>query len=422
MASHSEMLNERLNLYEETKKMLEKRTDEEGTIDDEDAMRIEKNLSALENLNAQIRSFESQARANGYYMENKPILENPMNAVYNKILASEKISNDFQLEDIGEKRMNITQRPRMGKNYSVAFSDAIRKNFRGELQNYLQEGIQQDGGFLVPDEMHAEIVTLLKEENILRQIGQTLQTKGSHKIPLSSALSSAQWVSEGGEIDLNDIHFSQVTIGAHKLATAVECTNELLQDSYYDLEDFLQREFAKAVGRAEEYKMISGTGNGEIKGILPTLIENFNTCIIQTAGSSIAADDLINVVYKLESSYRKNACWLMNDSTLAIIRKLKDGNQAYIWQQSLSLDEPPSLCGYPVYTSSYMPAPTSGNVPIIFGNFKDFFLIGDRGTRIFKPLYELKALSDKSVFMMIERVDSAITQPAAFRALKIKNS
>lgn len=139
----------------------------------------------------------------------------------------------------------------------------------------------------------------------------------------------------------------------------------------------------------------------------------------KSIGSNLVANDLITLAYSLKRPYHKNAVFLVNDSALTAIRKLKDTNQAYMWQPSYQVGEPDRLLGYPAYTSEYMPNIASGKVPVLFGDFSKYF-IGQRGQLTFKPLYELHALRDLSTFLMIERIDGVLADNQSLRGLKMK--
>lgn len=308
-----------------------------------------------------------------------------------------------------------------GEDYRRKFLTAIRSKFKN---NALAESALSDGGYLVPSEFHREIVTALEEENVMRQIGMTITTQSAHRIPIVSTKPSATWVGEGENINFASETFSQVTLEAYKLAVSIKISNELLADSFYPLEAHLTQEFAKAFGRAEEDCFLNGTtAVGATKknptGLLPTL-ETSPTTTITTQGATLAADDLLNLEFSLKRPYRKKACWLFNDSTVAQIRKLKNQTQDYIWQASVVDHEPDRLFGYPVYTSTFMPTLASGNVIALFGDFADFFIIGERGQRVIKPLRELYAMSDQTAFLMLERVDCALTDINAIKALRLQ--
>lgn len=304
--------------------------------------------------------------------------------------------------------------------YRNQFISAVRKNFRG-VENNLHEGTDASGGYLLPVEMDSQIVSTLAEENILRKIGKTITTASEHKITLVVNKPTANWIAEGQAITLSNEQFGSVSLNAYKLAVGLKVTNELLADSAYDLEKHLSDEFGKALALAEEDAFLNGNQPTEPKGLLTQMAESA-TSFIQTNGAAITADDLLTLQYSMRRPYRKSSCWLMNDATLAVIRKLKDNTQNYIWEPSLVNDEPPKLFGQPVYTSQFMPQATAGNVAVLYGDFANYFVIGDRGNRTFQPLRELYALNDQSAFLMIERVDCALTNSEAIRGLKIRQS
>jgi HK97 family phage major capsid protein len=269
--------------------------------------------------------------------------------------------------------------------------------------------------------MHDEIIKLLRDKNILRQVSSVIQTGNDRDLIIQATAPAAAWISEGQEIDLSDMTFAKKTLKAHKLATAISISNELLQDSFYNLEDFISNEFAEVIGQEEEQAFFNGTGEGQPLGLLPQINADSDT-YIQAASVAIAADDLINLETALESSYKQNACWIMHPTTLAAVRKLKDGDQNYIWQQALTAKTPTQLLGYPVYTSSNLPTilDNTGEVVVLFGDFSKF-IIGQRGNIVFKPLREIKALQDLSVFLMLERVDCILSDKNAVKGLKLQS-
>ena len=127
----------------------------------------------------------------------------------------------------------------------------------------------------------------------------------------------------------------------------------------------------------------------------------------------------MTLVYSLKRPYRKNASFIVNDQTLASIRKLKDANGAYFWQPSYQMGEPDRLLGYPVYSSAYMPAVEAGKTVIAFGDYS-YYNIGDRGTRALQELKELFAGNGMVGYVMKERVDGKLVLEEAVQTLKMK--
>ena len=377
------------------KKFLRDHTDGEGKISVEDSKIAEKIIAEVEGLTMRITD----------ELENRPTI---------KPILMQPNYDPFGTVQNSYQKFGVS-----GEGYRKNFFDALRTGFKkAEKVINLAEAPLQQGGYLLPQEMHDELITALTQENVLRQISRVVQTANDRRLVIQATPPTAQFVSEGQQITLSSEKFDQKILSAFKIAAGVSVTNELLADSYYDLEKHLQIEFSKAVASLEENAFLNGSGNGEPLGILPQMQADTSTTIT-TAGAAISADDIMDLAYKLKRPYRKNACWLMSDSTLASTRKLKDNNQAFIWQAGLAAGEPPTLLGYPVYTSEYMPEIASGKIPILFGDFQKF-VVGQRGELIFRPLHELKALSDESVFLLIERIDGVLSDSLAVRGLKIR--
>ena len=296
---------------------------------------------------------------------------------------------------------------------------ALRTNFR-KVSNLLQEGVDSDGGYLVPEEYDHRLVDILTENNIMRTLGHKITTSGLHKINVTATKPAALWVEEGGQLTFSDATFGQITIDAYKLAVGVKITNELLFDNAFNLEGYIIQEFGKALGNAEEDAFLNGDGNHKPLGIFHA---NGGATADVTTGSvgKIDSDDILNLIYALKRPYRKNAKFIMNDATIAEIRKLKDKNGAYMWQPAMTLGEPDRLLGYPLYTSAYAPAISAGDPAIAFGDFS-YYNIADRGTRSFQELKELYAETDTTGFIAKERVDGKLILPEAVHLLTVKQS
>lgn len=325
-------------------------------------------------------------------------------------------SEDYQPQ--GRKAANS------GKKYKAAFFNAVRDKFRNSADPILKVGTDVNGGYLVPAEMHNEIIQKLEETNIMREICTVIQTDSSHKIPIVASNPAASWVNEGQKIDFSDESFSQISLDAFKMATAIKVSNELLNDAAYNLEEFFVSQFVQAIGNAEEDSFINGRADSDVTntptGFLTTLAAETDA-IVTTSTTSLDSDDLINIVYTLGRAYRKNACFLMNDSTMQKIRRMKDNTLNYIWTPSLTESEPDKLLGYAVYTSQFFPAAsTGGDVALAFGDFSRY-IIADRGGIIFKPLRELYALEDSTAFLMLQRVDGKLIDKHAIKLLRLKS-
>ena len=307
---------------------------------------------------------------------------------------------------------------RASDEYKKALLQAMRTNFR-QISNVLQEGIDPQGGYLVPDEYDKRLIDILTEENVMRTLGTNITTSGEHKINIAATKPAAAWIEEGGALTFGDATFDQIILDAHKLHVAIKVTEELLYDNAFNLENYILTQFGKALSNAEEDAFINGTGVGQPLGILA---ETGGAQVGVTSASStkVTADEIINLVYSLKRPYRKNAVFLANDVCVAELRKLKDNNGQYLWQPSLQAGEPDRVLGYKVYTSPYFPVPTAGGTAVAFGDFS-YYNIGDRGTRSFAELKELVAGNGMIGFVAKERVDGKLVLPEAIKLLQMKS-
>lgn len=317
------------------------------------------------------------------------------------------------------------EEPKTGRatsEYRQNFWNMMRsKSPMPQVVNALQVGTDSEGGYLVPDEYERTLVEALEEENIFRQLAKVIQTSsGDRKIPVVATKGSASWIDEEGAFTESDDSFSQVSIGAYKLGTMIKVSEELLIDSVFDLESYISREFARRIGAKEEEAFFTGDGTGKPLGILATT-GGAETGVTAASATAITADELIDLFYSLKSPYRRNAVWLLNDSTIKAIRKLKDNQGQYLWQPSLTAGTPDTILGRPVRTSAYMPAIAAEAKTIAFGDFS-YYWIADRQGRSFKRLNELYAANGQVGFLASQRVDGKLILPEAIKVLAQKNA
>jgi HK97 family phage major capsid protein len=309
---------------------------------------------------------------------------------------------------------------RASDEYKRAFWNAMRSKAAGyEVLNALQVGTDSEGGYLVPDEFERTLVEALQEENIFRTMAKIIQTaSGDRKIPVVASKGTASWVDEEGAIPESDDAFGQVSIGAYKLATMIKVSEELLNDSVFNLESYIAREFARRIGAKEEESFFIGNGTGKPTGIF-NATGGAELGVTAASATAITVDEIMDLFYSLKSPYRKNAVFVMNDATVKAIRKLKDGNGQYLWQPSISAGQPDTILNRPVKTSAYVPAIAAGAKTIAFGDF-GYYWIADRQGRSFQRLNELYAATGQVGFKATQRVDGKLILSEAIKVLKMK--
>ena len=306
--------------------------------------------------------------------------------------------------------------------YRQNFWDMMRsKTPMPQVVNALQIGTDSEGGYLVPDEYERTLVEALEEENVFRQLAKVIRTSsGDRKISVVATKGTASWIDEEGAYLESDDSFGQVSIGAYKVGTMIKVSEELLNDSVFDLEAYISREFARRIGAKEEEAFFTGDGSGKPLGVLAAT-GGAETGVTAASATAITADELIDLFYSLKAPYRRNAVWVLNDSTIKAIRKLKDNQGQYLWQPSLTAGAPDLLLGKPVRTSAYMPAIAADAKTVAFGDFS-YYWIADRQGRSFKRLNELYAATGQVGFLASQRVDGKLVLPEAIKVLAQKSA
>ena len=304
---------------------------------------------------------------------------------------------------------------------SNAYKEDFGLHLRGKalVHNVLSTTPDEDGGFLVPLEFERDIVKALDEENIIRRLAKVVTTYHERKIPVALGHSVAQWTTENSAYTESNPTFGQKQIDAYKLTDLCRVSVDLLKDSTFDIEAYLRQEFARAFGIAEEEAFCVGNGTTQPTGIFT---ENGGTVGVTAASATaITVDEIISLVHALKAPYRKNAKFLMNDATVALLRKLKDQNGQYLWQPSVQAGVPDRLLGYEIYTSPYVPVAQAGDLAIAFGDLKNYW-IGDRAGRTVQRLNELYATNGQIGYVATERVDGKVILPEAIQLLQMKSA
>ena len=386
-----ELREKRNKAWEAAKAFLESHRTEKGTLTAEDDATYTQMEQEINDLGKEIARLERQEA-----------LEAELNRPVNQPLTSKP----------GSGRGEEPKTGRASDEYRKAMLDAFRSNFK-RVSNILQEGVDADGGYLVPEEYDHRLIDTLSEENIMRRLATIITTSGEHKINIAATKPAASWIEEGGALTFGDATFSQILLDAHKLHVAIKVTEELLYDNAFNLEGYILDQFGKALANAEEDAFLNGDGTGKPLGLFAATGGGTEA---GTLSAAIKSDDMLDLVYALKRPYRKSASFILNDKTLSSLRKLKDNNGAYIWQPSYQAGEPDRILGYAVHTSAYAPEDA-----IAFGDYK-YYNIGDRGTRSFSELRELFAGNGMIGYVAKERVDGKLILPEAVQILKLKAS
>lgn len=392
-----ELREKRAKAWEAAKAFLDSKRGSDGLLSAEDVGTYEKMESDVVNLGKEIDRLERQQA-----------IENELSKPVNTPLT------DKPAAPVAEVKTG-----RASAEYHKAFWNVMRNKNSFEIRNALEVGTDSEGGYLVPDEFERMLIQGLEQQNIFRQIARVIQTaSGDRKIPVVSTHGTAAWIDEEGAYSESDEAFGQVTLSAYKLGTLMKVTEELLNDSIFNLESYIAGEFARRIGAAEEEAFLTGNGSGKPTGIFAAS-GGATVGVTAASATAITMDEVMDLFYSLKAPYRRNAVFVMNDATIKLIRKLKDGNGQYLWQPSIAAGTPDTLMNRPVYTSAYAPTVASSAKTIAFGDFSNYW-IADRQIRSFKRLNELYAANGYVGFMANQRVDGKLILAESIQCLQQK--
>jgi len=394
----NELRAKRAKAWEAAKAFLESHRNSDGILSAEDDATYSRMEKEIADFGKEIARLERQEA-----------LDKEMNAPTSKPLTGKPATAKVE-----EKTGRATDA------YKSAFWTQVR-NREGvsyEVRNALQIGVDSEGGYLCPDTFANELVKGLTARNIVRDLAHVFKTtSGQHKIPVVATRGTASWIEEEGPIPEGDDVFSQQYIGAHKVGTLIKVSEELLNDSAFDLEQYFIDEFSRRIGNKEEAAFLTGDGAGKPTGLL----NDAEVGVTAASATTVTADELIDLFYSLDAPYRINAVWLVNDSTMRVIRKLKDQNGQYLWQKALHEGEHETLLGKPIFHSPFAPEIAAGAKAIAFGDFS-YYWIGDRQGITFRRLNERYADTGQVGFLATKRTDGKLILPEAIKVLEMKSA
>lgn len=402
MSKVNDLRAQRAKTWEQTKAFLDSHRNEKGILSASDTQTYERMEQEIADLG---REIERQER---------------LDAMERELAAPVAAPITTKPEAVKPKD---TKTGRAADAYKKAFWAQVRSKgaLDYEVRNALSEGVDTEGGYLVPDEFEHTLIQALEEDNAIRSHAHVFTTSsGSHKIPIVATKGVANWIDEGGSYGESDDVFGQEQIDSHKLGTIIKVSEELLNDSAFSLENYFATEFARRIGQKEEEAFLIGDGNKKPTGIL-NATGGAEVGVTTASASAITADEVIDLYYSLKAPYRKNAIWVLNDATVRAIRKLKDTSGQYLWQPGLREGDPDLLLGKKLYTSPFAPLPAAGAKSLLFGDLS-YYWIGDRKGITFKRLNERYADMGQVGFLASKRLDGKLVLPEAIKVLQHKGT
>ncbi len=306
-----------------------------------------------------------------------------------------------------------------------------------EVKAKLRTDSDPDGGYLVPEETEAGIDRVLGTVSTMRSLSRVINiSSDTYKKLVNQGGAGAGWVGERetrSETDTPTLR--EIAVNAHELYANPAITQKALDDARIDIAGWLADEVSIEFAEQEGDAFVNGNGVNKPRGLLSySTLANASyawgslgylptgaASDFATVSASVSpADALIDLYYGLKSGYRNGASWLMNDATMAKVRKFKDADGAFIWAPPSAAAEVATILQKPAYTDDNMPAVGAGTFPVAFGNFQRGYLIVDRtGVRVLRDPYTNKP---NVHFYTTKRVGGAVVNFEAIKLLKVATS
>ena len=304
--------------------------------------------------------------------------------------------------------INITQNSSYGK----AFWDSMRTD-RWDVEILNKGKAHGVSAYFAPEGLRERIRKEVAKCDSLRALASSYKHYKGHLDFLSAANEDyAEFIADGEMIpgyDMTD-DFTKMCAELHKAAVLVKAPTEFVYDASFDIEGYLAKSIAKAFVRAEEKAFINGTGVNEPTGLL----HDTNGAEVAASVDTITYDSIIDLFFSVKPEYRKNAVWIMNDATALVLRKLKDKDGNYLWNQASD-----TILGKKVVISNEMPDAESGKKPVIFGDISYYWIV-DRSPISIKALKEVFAANDQIGYVGYEFLDARLVRSEAVKVLGIK--
>ncbi|MFV0492422.1 MAG: phage major capsid protein [Pseudorhodobacter sp.] len=319
--------------------------------------------------------------------------------------------------------------------HKKAFNAYLRSGDDDGLRGLVLEGkamntaVAADGGYLVDPQTADTIRSMLVSTSSIRSIANVVQVEASSfDVLIDHTEVGSGWASEADPTSESTTPaLERISIRLHELSAMPKASQRLLDDSAFEVENWLAGKIANRFIRAEAAAFINGDGVDKPKGILlPPKVANDswnwgNLGYVATGAAedfpgTNSADCIVDLVYALDAEYRANASFVMNSKTAGAVRKMKDADGRFLWSDGLAAGEPARLMGYPVLIAEDMPDIGADAYAIAFGDFAAGYTIAERpDLRILRDPFSAKP---HVLFYATKRVGGEVTDFAAIKLLK----
>lgn len=400
MASINEMRAERARIFEQAKALVDRAAAEDRDLSGEERAAWDEMNKDIDELAKDIDQTERQERIDAVRNSLDPDNERSANRT-----PEQDFERKFRSFLSGETR-----------SYEFTFNSSDLREDRTLLAG------SGTGANLVPITFVRSLREHLIENSAIRQTNATVLTTTSGeemRVPKTTGHPDGQLTPEGSAITANDPTFDQATLNAYKYTNLTSVSREFIDDEIVNVLEYLARHNGIALANLSGAAFVNGDGSGKPQGVVSAATSGKTAAAVD----AITGDELIDLQHSVVSGYRRNAYWLLNDSTLAHVRKLKDGTDSnqYLWQPGLQAGQPDQILGRPVVTDPSVPELAASAKAVVFGDFSGYY-IRDVGSVRFERSDDYAFNTDMVTFRAIIRTDGELVDENAVKALTMNGS
>lgn len=281
----------------------------------------------------------------------------------------------------------------------------------------LNVGTDTAGGYLAPTAFVAEIIKGVTEMSPMRPLVRVRSSANkSIELPKRTGQFAAQWTSEQGtKSETTGLTYGLEEIQAHEMYALVDISNQMLEDSAFDMEAEIRGEAVEQFELAEGTAIVTGSGVGRPEGFMTNAgVGSVNS----GSATAVTGDGILTLKHSVKTAYARNATFLLNRTTLGSVRKLKDSYGQYIWMPGIQFGRPNTLDGDPYVEVPDMPSEAANAYPIAYGDWRRAYTLVDRiSMEMLRDPYT-QATAGNVRFIFRRRLGGKVTLAEAISKLK----
>lgn len=377
--------------------------------------RINKTLDQYEGLNQRLTLAEQQAKA---AREASDRIEVTLNRLPPGARSDGQAEYKAKVEAWARAVVNAhaVGVPNLAEDQRKALADVAAEH------KALNVGTDTAGGYLAPTEYVREIIKGVTEISPARALVRVRTTAmKAIQIPKRTAQFAARRVSElGTKTETTGLAYGLEELDAPEMYALIDISNQMTEDSAFSMETEIREEAVEQFAVKEGAEFVSGTGVGEMQGILshPSITSTNSGSATVIADADGQANGLLSLKYAIKTAYARNATWIMNRTTMGSVRKLKDAEKNYIWMPGLAQGRPNTIDGDPYVEFPDMPSEGAGLYPIGYGDWRRAYTMVDRiSMEMLRDPYT-QAAAGNLRFIFRRRIGGRVTLVEAYRLLK----